>query len=254
MKDEVKKENSVTRSRKNNSRFRVQSSKKKVDVLLLYPDTLEAALGSPGFRLVYRTLFEADDISVDWGWYDRKNERIVYESRRCNGRYDCIAFSVPYELLYFDVIRCLLILNIEPERNKRKQKYPLVIAGGAAPTINNEVAGTFADIVYIGEAEQYFADTVRQLVSDKNAGAAKQLTPMSGINIPDEKSAAPRFICPTERIDSSFLFGFDDPLHCTFKDAGLVEVGRGCSRGCRFCAAGRIYLPVRHRSVEDILS
>ncbi|MFC1528447.1 radical SAM protein [Candidatus Latescibacterota bacterium] len=190
---------------------------------------------------------------MDWGWFDRKKDRIVYESRSWNGKYDYIAFSIPYELLYFDVIRCLLLLKLEPERSKRNQKEPIVIAGGAAPTINNEVAGAIADIVYIGEAEHYLADAIRQSVSDRKEGAAQQLTPMSGMKIPDEKSAAPRFICPVHTINSSFLPGFDDPIHCAFKDAGLVEVGRGCSRGCRFCAAGQIYLPIRHRSAEAIL-
>lgn len=224
-----------------------------INVLLLYPDSHAAALGSPGFRQVYRTLSGTSGIIVDWAWFDDKNNRIVYESQDCKGKYDCVAFSVPFELLYTNVVRCLTELDIEPEREKRKEKEPLVIVGGAAPTINPAIGGQIADVVYIGEAENYIIETIRQSMTVRKTGAARQLTPMLGSNIPKVNVAAPRFILPLEQIESSCLSGFDNPNISAFKDAGLVEVGRGCSRGCRFCAAGYIYLPVRHRSVEIIL-
>ena len=224
-----------------------------IAVLLLYPDTLKAALGSPGFRQVFRTLDNTGDIQIDRGWYDKKNESIVYESRKWKGKYDLIAFSVPYELLYSNVVRCLSNLSVEPERDKRNDKEPLIFIGGAAPTINPAVASAIADVVYIGEAENHIIDAVRQAVVKIKTRAARKLTPMSGKKLPEEKSAAPRFIIPGKQIDSSYIEGFDRPSLSTFRGAGLVEVGRGCSRGCRFCAAGHIYLPTRHRSVEDII-
>ena len=222
-------------------------------VLLLYPDTKAAALGSPGFRQVFRTLDDCDDIVVDWGWYDGKNDKVVYECRDWKRAYDIVGFSVPYELLYANAVRCLIDLDIEPEREKRCEKAPVVMAGGAAPIINPVVAGSIADVVYAGEAEQNLPETIREILRKGKTGAAKKLTPMSGRRLPEKLMAAPRFISANENIDSSFLGKYDDPSLSAFRNAGLVEVGRGCSRGCRFCAAGHVYLPVRHRSVDDIL-
>ncbi len=81
-------------------------------VLLLYPDSISAALGSPGFRQVYRTLLLTDNITVGWGWYDEKNERVVFEYQKWKRRYNCIAFSVPFEPLYTNVVRSLAALNV----------------------------------------------------------------------------------------------------------------------------------------------
>ena len=222
-------------------------------VLLLYPDTKAAALGSPGFRQVFRTLNDCNDIAVDWGWYDVKDDKIVYECRDWKNEYHVIGFSIPYELLYANVVRCLVDLGIEPDGETRSEDAPVVMTGGAAPIINPVVAGSIADVVYTGEVEINLPETVRSISENKKTGAAKKLTPMSGRRLPEKIMAAPRFFSCVENVDSSYLGEFDNPSVSAFRNAGLVEVGRGCSRGCRFCAAGHVYLPVRHRSVDDIL-
>ncbi len=221
--------------------------------LLFYPDAKEAALGSPGFREVFRALSADAEVLVDWAWYDDKQEEIVYECRQWRGPYDIVGFSVPYELLYANAVKGLAALGIEPEREKRGGSRPIVIAGGAAATLNQAVCGAIADVVYIGEAEPGVAETLKQAVQAGKTGAAPKLTPMSGRKLPGTVKAAPRFISAVSNIESRYMDGFDEPSACAFPDAGLVEVGRGCSRGCRFCAAGHIYLPVRHRTVDDVL-
>jgi radical SAM superfamily enzyme YgiQ (UPF0313 family) len=158
---------------------------------------------------------------------------------------------VPYEPLYFNMVRALLSLGIEPRRDTRQLDAPMIIIGGVAPTLNPAIASVIADNVYLGEAETAVTETIRQTV--KNRGAARRLTPMTGIPIPETPQAAPRYFIPAHMITSVCCDGFDDPSRSIFQGAGLVEVGRGCSRGCRFCAAGQIYLPVRHRSVSAIL-
>lgn len=224
-----------------------------IPVLLLYPDTKEAALGSPGFSRVIRTLDADDRFAVDWGWYDEKNDRVVLECEDWQGLYQAVGFSVPYELLYSQVVRSLLSIGIEPERERRTQESPLIVLGGASPTINPVVAETIADFVYRGEAETAAADVIYAEVSTNKTGAALKLTPMRDGKPPTKTQAAPRFILPSDKIDSSFFATFDNPAESAFSDAGLVEVGRGCSRACRFCAAGHIYLPIRQRPPEDIL-
>ena len=224
----------------------------KFGVLLVYPDNRQAALGSPGFKQVFRSLSDNEQAIVDWGWYDKDNERLVEEHRDWKGKYRYIAFSVPFELLYGNVIRILIGLGLEPEKDKRENEDPLIVIGGVAPTINPSTALVIGDIVCTGEIEAHISDVENKVFSNDNSGAVKRLTPMIGISIPMKSHAAPDVI-PAEKIDSSLLDNFDNPEHSSFKGAGLVEVGRGCSRGCRFCAAGFIYLPVRHRSVDDVL-
>ncbi|MCE5250741.1 radical SAM protein [bacterium] len=226
----------------------------RLGILLLYPDDKRAALGSPGFRQVFRTFSCADDVTVDWGWYDERTGRVILECRTWEKQcYNVVALSVPFELLYGNAVRILSALNLEPEKEKRKLNDPVVVIGGAAPTINPSVARVLADIVCIGEAEAFFSELLRILQSYRFSGAARRLTPMTGTPVPENVQVAPDISLPPESIDSSMLDGFDDPALCAFEDAGLVEVGRGCSRGCRFCAAGHIYLPVRHRAVDDVL-
>ena len=222
-------------------------------VLLVYPDSKKAALGSPGFREVYRTLSGVRGAVVDWGWYDEGIDRIEYKCRTWRRRYRCIAVSVPFELLYGNVIRALAALGVEPEKGNREPGGPVVMIGGAAPTINPSVAQVLADIVYIGEIEAHSSDIENRLSSVEQSGAASRLTPMIGITIPMQVNAVPDFISPVDSIGSSMIHGFDEPALCTFENAGVVEVGRGCSRGCRFCAAGHIYLPARHRDVDAVL-
>ena len=75
-------------------------SQDKFGVLLVYPDNRQAALGSPGFKQVFRSLSGSELVVADWSWYDKLNERLVEERRVWKGRYRYIAFSVPFELLY----------------------------------------------------------------------------------------------------------------------------------------------------------
>jgi len=136
-------------------------------VLLLYPDSLAAVYGAPGFREVYRSLSQEKLVLVDWGWYDVKKECVAYERREIKGSYDCIAFSVPFELLYFNVVRSLKSLGIEPARQKRGPDKPVVMIGGTTPTLNPAVAGVIADSVYIGEAEPNITVFLRESIINK---------------------------------------------------------------------------------------
>jgi len=225
----------------------------KSGILLVYPDTKSAALGSPGFKQVYKNLSAEENCRVDLGWYDNNNEQVVYERKERKEQYDCIAFSVPFELLYMNVVKILRMLHVETEKKKRNPGNPVVLIGGAAPTINPGVAGVLADVVCVGEVEAHIINKSNTFTTCHRSGAAMRLTPMIGISIPIKNRAVPDNIFPAQDIDSSLLLSFDNPAQSAFRNAGLVEVGRGCSRGCRFCAAGHIYLPVRHRSVEDVL-
>lgn len=223
-------------------------------ILCAYPDSRQAALGSPGFRQVRRICASIDGAGADWCWYDGKRGRVVMETAGKPMPYGVIGVSVPYEMLYGDTVRMLVALGIEPDKTRREPTEPVVIAGGAASTINPVVAGCIADISFAGEAESTLPSLISALRENNMSGAVQQLTPMAGTHVSVYVQAAPDTFIESSQIDSSLDVRFDDPAESAFSGAGLVEVGRGCGRGCRFCAAGHMYLPPRNRPVGDILA
>ncbi len=257
----------------------------KYSVCLIYPNSYHVGMSNLGFQTVYQRLNLEDDIVCERAFLpdpadlqEYQNSRtplFSLESQRPLSDFDFLAFSISFENDFLNILTLLDLAHIPLESRLRKERYPLVIGGGVAVFLNPEPLSEFFDLFVLGEGEEVigeFLDVYRQTVSDRGKrekdDLLKKLSGVEGIYIPKfyhilyqedgrietvvPEAGIPRRVkrrwvpeidqFPTQ----STLFTPDTEL----KEMALVEVNRGCPRGCRFCAACFVYHPFRNRSLS----
>ena len=257
----------------------------RVRVALIFPNRYFVAMSNLGFLLVYRMLAEEFGIEVDRAFLpddeERKNDPqtkliLTIESRKTLREFDALLFSVSFENDYLNILKILYRSGIPPGRGDRDYSHPLVMAGGAAVTINPEPVADFIDAFALGEGEGLVHDIARVLVTSRDEGYSKEdtldaLSRVSGIYVPghfdaayDEKRRLKRHVNRLGRNDrvrvrknldfSSFSLSSSIVTPQTeFSDMFLVEVERGCPFSCAFCVTPSLYSPVRMRNFDEII-
>lgn len=245
---------------------------------LLYPNTYPVAVSNLGFQLVYTLLNQQDAIVCERFVYpDQPQSLRSLESSRPLTDFPLVLGSISFEHDYPRLAAMLAVGGIEPFAARRPQAVhpgnPLVVLGGVGVFMNPEPLAMFADLMVIGEAEPLlvpliealsgFATTSRQALllqisgslpgcyapafysfSYAGDGAVKRIEAAAGLPPRVTKVIASAM----ERAAHSTLLSPEAELGMY-----MVELGRGCSRGCRFCAAGFIYRPPRLWSGDAIL-
>jgi radical SAM superfamily enzyme YgiQ (UPF0313 family) len=235
-----------------------------------------------GFQTVYALLNRHDDVRCERAFLPDRAE--MAELQRRGGRlpslesgspldsFDIVAFSVSFENDYLNLPRLLSLGAIPPLSRERGDGHPLVMGGGAALFVNPEPVADFLDLVCVGEAEPMLPAFIHLLTSPGSGGRQGLLRAASripGIYVPScyrvesDDAGVPRIHAEAGAplpVGRQVLEVLDDePTSSTLFTPGaelgemnLLEVSRGCPRGCRFCAAGFIYLPYRRRSPDDL--
>ena len=254
----------------------------KISVALVYPNTYAVGMSTLGFQTIYRHLNAIPDVVCERVFApdseDAEEMRrsatppFSLESRRPLTDFRLVGFSVTYEGDYINVLRLLAMAGIPLRATARRAHDPLVLMGGVCAFSNPEPIAPFMDFVVVGEGEELVVeliDAYRERYHDRAAFLASLAT-LDGIYVPGQydvaygidgtleavaaRDAAPRVVVK-RRLRSVNAFETIAAVktpHAEYGHMALLEVGKGCGRGCRFCLEGQVYRPVRHRSVEAL--
>lgn len=223
---------------------------------LTYPNVYKTAMSSLGYQIVYKLINEREDTFC---------ERIVYPNTRSIETnsplkdFDIIGFSLQYEQDYFNLLEILKKGDIPLKREDRTENDPLIIAGGPCASSNPAPLSDFIDIFIVGEGEAIlnkFLNIYKKLKNPRKE--LEKFLEINGIYI--SKFHNKTQIALIENMDNAYHI--ENPIiiktnekeyEPVFKNAILLNVSRGCSRGCRFCMSGYLYRPTRESSIEKLI-
>jgi radical SAM family uncharacterized protein len=242
----------------------VIKNKKDVEIRIAFcfPDTYEIGMSNLGLRILYGLLNSIEDVwceRVFAPWVDmeaqmRNNDVLLYglESYDAIRSFDIVAFTLGYELSYTNVLNMLDLAGIPLRSSDRQENDPLVIAGGSC-CYNPEPMAVFFDLLVVGEGEEVMLELVDTYKSaaDKTE-FLKNASKLEGVYVPalhDGDKPQPVVKRIVKDLDKSY-FPVDTIIPSTgiVHDRAVLELFRGCIRGCRFCQAGHTGNPVRSRS------
>ena len=257
-----------------------------VRMVMAFPDLYEVGMSNQGLKILYESVNCRPDLlmervfapATDMEELLREYDLPLFalESQRPLADFDVIGFSLQYELSYTNVLNMLDLAAIPIYSSDRKDNDPLVIGGGPC-TFNPEPLAPFFDLFVLGEGEEVLPELLVNLAKLKSQNLDRyeilaQLSSLEGIYIPSFYKPIYRkgLLCGMEKLDprapsiirKRIVDILDNapyptapvvPYIQTVHDRAVIELFRGCSRGCRFCQAGFIFRPVRRRSRENIV-
>ena len=262
----------------------------KLRSLFAFPDVYEVGMSHLGLQILYGLVNEEADYLMERvfaPWSDLEKELRTrglplysLESLRPIADFDCIGFTLQYEMSYTNILNMLDLGKIPLRAEERGDEFPLIMAGGPC-AYNPEPLAEFIDLFVLGEGEEVILEiyavmakhrAIRQGKQDKEE-LLKELAQIRGVYVPQfyedlydqqgkflgikvkEPGVAPSVVKRVVKdLDQAYfplrpIVPYLEVVH----DRMMLEVLRGCSRGCRFCQAGFLYRPVRERSKEVLL-
>lgn len=255
----------------------------KIRFAMCFPDVYEIGMSHLGMKIIYDQMNRRDDVYCErvfspWVDLDKvmREENIplfALESQDPVFMFDFLAVTIQYEMCYTNILQILDLSQIGIYAKDRREDAPFVIGGGPC-TYNPEPLADFFDIFYIGESETVYYDLMDLYKEHKkNGGNRKEFlrkaSHIPGIYVPslyettyNEDGTIASFEPLYEDVPRTILKQVQMDLTNTFypekqivpyikvtQDRCVLEIQRGCTRGCRFCQAGMIYRPLRERAL-----
>ena len=252
----------------------------------LFPDVYEIGMSHLGIQILYDMFNRRDDVyceRVYSPWMDldpimreQKIPLFAVESQDPIKKFDFLGITIQYEMCYTNILQVLELSQIPLHAEDRTEEDPIVIGGGPC-TYNPEPIAPFFDLFYMGEGEVVYYDLIDRYKEIKARGGSRkefleQAAQIPGIYVPafydvsykadgtieamiPNNPHAPQTVSKQLVMDMSDTWYPEKPvvpyLRAT-QDRVVLEIMRGCIRGCRFCQAGMVYRPVRERSLEEL--
>ena len=252
-----------------------------------FPDVYEIAMSNLGMKILYHTLNERADTYCERifaPWVDMEEEM-----RKCGMKlfsletgdfaddFDILGFTLGYELCYSNVLNMLDLSGIPLLAKDRDESFPIICGGGLC-AYNAEPIAEIFDFFMLGEGEETINLVTEEYIKWKNSGKKdkkdylRTIAELDGIYVPSfydveynedgtVKSITPNEPCAKPKIRKTIMRDFDKayapetlivPFGEVVHDRVMLELFRGCIRGCRFCEAGYAYRPARERDYERL--
>ena len=264
----------------------------RLSIALAYPNYYRLGMSNLGFQIVYHLLNERSDVVAERVFLPEGQEMSLHlragkpllslESQSPIQNFDVVAFSLSFENDYPNILKILDLAKIPLLSEERSAPRPFVMAGGVTTFLNPEPLARFLDFFLLGEAEaniDEFVDSFLEFAAlrhDKKAFMKNLAGNVTGLYVPSlyrpeyhqdgtlkyffpKDDQVPEKIKPAYSVDDKFIQE-KTPLSTIttpdteFGDKVLIELGRGCGRSCRFCAAGYVYRPPRMHRESDIIA
>ncbi len=266
----------------------VIKDKERVDIrfVMCFPDVYEIGMSHLGIQILYDMFNRRDDVwceRVYSPWPDLHavmKERDIplfsLESQEPVKNADFLGITIQYEMCYTNILQILDLSRIPLSASERTWEHPIVIGGGPC-TYNPEPIAEFFDLFYLGEGEVSYDALLDLYKKMRREGASREAFLHEAAKIPG--IYVPSLYQVTYREDGTieaFAPLFDDvpatvqkqivsdmteavypekpivPFIKATQDRVVLEIQRGCIRGCRFCQAGMVYRPTREKNVERL--
>ena len=266
----------------------VMKNKNEVDIrfAMCFPDVYEIGMSHLGIQILYDMFNQREDVwceRVYSPWLDlhkiMKEEQIplfALESQDPIREFDFLGITIQYEMCYTNILQILDLSRIPIHSRDRSEADPIVIGGGPC-TYNPEPLAEFFDIFYIGEGETVYDELLDAYKEYRAAGKSRiefleRAAQIEGLYVPmfydatyHEDGTLASFAPNNEHapsvIKKQMVLDVTEapypqapvvPFIKATQDRVVLEIQRGCIRGCRFCQAGMLYRPTRERNVERL--
>jgi radical SAM superfamily enzyme YgiQ (UPF0313 family) len=230
----------------------------RLPVALIYPNSYFLGMSNLGIHAIYKLLNDNLRVVCERVFLDttEKNAPVALESGRPLSDFAILAFSISYELDYFNVASVLKSSGIPLFAADRDESYPLVIAGGPCVTANPLPLAPFFDCLCIGEAEPILPDMIPLLfegIGEPRDTLLKALASLPGVYVPVYPPLKTVVRQRAKNLDDFPVTSVVLTPDTELGDLFLIEAERGCQHGCRFCLVNTTFAPMRFRAADKII-
>ena len=253
---------------------------------MCFPDVYEIGMSHLGIQILYDMFNKREDVwcervyspwtDLDQIMRERKIPLFALESQDPVKEFDFLGITLQYEMCYTNILQVLDLSGIPLAAEERTDEDPIVIGGGPC-TYNPEPLAEFFDLFYMGEGETVYDELLDAYKQNKKRGGTRKeflemAAEIEGIYVPafydvtykedgTIESFRPNNPHAKEKIKKQVVMDMTGatypekpvvPFIKATQDRVVLEIQRGCIRGCRFCQAGMVYRPVREKNVEHL--